>query len=188
MPVFPAAALRTALLALVLWAGGPTLAHEGHDHGSEAQGAPSATAPRATSSTDALELVAIARNGRLAVYLDRAGTNEPVTEAVIKAETPEGPADGKPMPDGSYGFDAPWSQHPGEHEVLLTVTVAGESDLFPVTLTVPQPPPLPRPRASPPGPRASRRPTISSATSRRPTRSPSPSAASASCSAASSPC
>jgi RND family efflux transporter MFP subunit len=74
----------------------------------------------------------------MAVFLDRAGTNEPVTDAVIKAETPEGPADGAPMPDGSYGFDAPWSAHPGEHDVLFTVAVAGVTDMFPVTLVVPE--------------------------------------------------
>ncbi|WP_232628511.1 efflux RND transporter periplasmic adaptor subunit [Methylobacterium sp. Leaf118] len=140
-----ASALRTALLVLGLWAGGPlaAVAHEGHDHAAESQAAPAATAPRGASSTDALELVAIARNGRLTVFLDRAGTNEPVTDAVIQAEGPDGTSKATVMPDGSYGLDAPWSAHPGENEVLFTVTVAGESDVFPVTITVPPPPPEP---------------------------------------------
>ncbi|AWN35161.1 efflux RND transporter periplasmic adaptor subunit [Methylobacterium radiodurans] len=141
-----ASALRMAVLTLALWACAPTtsFSHEGHDHGSEAQGPPMSTAPRGTSSTDALELVAIARGGRLAVFLDRAGTNEPVTDAAVQAETPEGPAAGTPMPDGSYAFDAPWSAHPGEHEVLFTVTAAGAADMFPVTLVVPEPQPAPQ--------------------------------------------
>jgi len=115
-------------------------AHEGHDHGNEPQAAPAATAPRGTSSTDTLELVAIARNGRLAVFLDRVGTNEPLTDAAVQAETPDGTATVAPMPDGSYALDAHWSLHPGEHEVLFTVTASGSTDVFPVTLVVPEPP------------------------------------------------
>ena len=143
MRLFSAAALRMAVLALGLSAGAPamSLAHEGHDHGNEAPAAPVAAAPRGSSSTDALELVAIARNGRLVVFLDRADSNEPVADAVVEAETPEGPAKALPLPDGSYGLDAHWSQHPGAHDVLFTVTVNGSADLFPVTLTVPEPPP-----------------------------------------------
>ncbi|HEV2542891.1 MAG TPA: HlyD family efflux transporter periplasmic adaptor subunit [Methylobacterium sp.] len=145
MRFFSAAALRMAVLALGLSAGTPTmsLAHEGHDHGNETPAAPVAAAPRGASSTDALELVAIARNGRLVVFLDRADSNAPVTDAVVEAETPEGPAKALPLPDGSYGLDAHWSQHSGAHDVLFTVTVNGSADLFPVTLNVPEPPPAP---------------------------------------------
>ena len=134
-------ALRAAVLALGLWAL-PAAAHEGHDHGSEPVAA-AVSAPRGTSSSDTLELVAVARNGRLSLYLDRAGTNEPVTDATITAETPEGTAQAEAMPDGSYGLPAHWSSHAGEYEVLFTVTRGGQSDLFPIALTVPEPPPPP---------------------------------------------
>ncbi|GJE81965.1 efflux RND transporter periplasmic adaptor subunit [Methylorubrum thiocyanatum] len=145
MRVLSASALRMALLTLGLWAGASTLAaaHEGHDHGNETQAPTAATAPRSSSSTDTFELVAIARNGRLAVFLDRAGTNEPVTDAVVQAETPDGSATASPVPDGSYVVDAHWSLHPGDHEVLFTVTASGATDIFPVTLTVPEPPAAP---------------------------------------------
>jgi cobalt-zinc-cadmium efflux system membrane fusion protein len=138
-PPLHATALRAAIVALGLWAQAAT-AHEGHDHGSDTPPAAAVSAPRGASSSESLELVAIARNGRLSVFLDRAGTNEPVTDAAIKAETPEGPADAAAMPDGSYGLPAPWSLHPGEHEVLFTVRTGGASDIFPVSLTVPEPP------------------------------------------------
>ncbi len=140
-----ASALRAAILALGLWAGAPAVvgAHEGHTHGEDAPAAPASTAPRGASSSDALELVAIARNGRVAVFLDRLGTNEPVTDAVVQAETPEGAAAATPMPDGSYGFAAPWSAHPGAYDVLFTVTASGTTDLYPVTLVVPEAPPAP---------------------------------------------
>jgi cobalt-zinc-cadmium efflux system membrane fusion protein len=142
MPVSFVPALRAVALALGLWAS-PAAAHEGHDHGAEAPAAPTANAPRGASRSEAFELVAIARNGRLSLYLDRAGTNEPVTDATVTAETPEGPAEATPMPDGSYGLPAHWSTHAGEYEVLFTVTAGGKSDLFPISLTVPEPPPPP---------------------------------------------
>ncbi|MDP4022997.1 efflux RND transporter periplasmic adaptor subunit [Methylobacterium sp. NEAU 140] len=139
-PIAPA--LRAAALALCLCTGlaPPAVAHDGHDHGDAAGAPPAAAAPRAASSTDALELVAIARNGRLTVYLDRVATNEPVTGAVVRAETPDGPAEAAPLPDGGYGLDAHWSERPGEHEVLFTVAADGGADVFPVTLVVPEAP------------------------------------------------
>ncbi len=142
MPLSRVPALRAAVLALALWAV-PAAAHEGHDHGSEPPAAAAVNAPRGASSSPTLELVAVARNGRLSLYLDRAGTNEPVTDAAITAETPEGTAQAEAMPDGSYGLPAHWSSHAGEYEVLFTVTKDGQSDLFPVSLTIPEPPPPP---------------------------------------------
>ncbi|SFK93967.1 efflux RND transporter periplasmic adaptor subunit [Methylorubrum salsuginis] len=141
MPLSRVPALRAAVLALALWAA-PAAAHEGHDHGSEPPAA-AVSAPRGASSSETLELVAVARNGRLSLYLDRAGTNEPVTDAAITAETPEGTAQAEAIPDGSYGLPAHWSTHAGEYEVLFTVTKDGTTDLFPVSLTISEPPPPP---------------------------------------------
>ncbi|KQT46701.1 RND transporter [Methylobacterium sp. Leaf456] len=141
MPVSFVPALRAAALALGLWAAAAT-AHEGHDH-EEPPAAATVSAPRGASSSQTLELVAVARSGRLSLYLDRAGTNEPVTDATITAETPEGTAPAEAMPDGSYGLPAHWSTHAGEYEVLFTVQSGGTTDLFPVALTIPEPPPPP---------------------------------------------
>ena len=146
---FPAAlsaTLAAAALTLGLWAGA-ACAHEGHDHSDAAAAAPAVEAPRGTSSTNALELVAVARNGRLTVFLDRADTNAPVADATITAETPAGQATAVPAPDGSYRLDAPWSATPGAYDVLFTVTVGGDTDLFPVDIHVPM---LPAPAAEPP--------------------------------------
>lgn len=138
----PFRAARAALLALALGAGAAS-AHEGHDHGDAPKAAPATITPRGTSSTDALELVAVARNGQITVFIDRAATNEPVTAAQVEAETPEGTATAAPAPDGSYRLDAHWSERPGAYDVLFTVTVDGAAELFPVSLTVPEPPPAP---------------------------------------------
>ncbi|WP_407521952.1 efflux RND transporter periplasmic adaptor subunit [Methylobacterium oryzisoli] len=145
MPTTFTAALRAAALALGLWAGS-ALAHEGHDHGSEAAAPAAPPAPRGSSSSDAFELVAVARHGALTIYLDRTATNAPVTDAVIQADTPAGTAAASAQPDGSYRLDAPWSDKPGEHEVVITVTADGTSDVFPVTIDVHAP--------APPGPTA----------------------------------
>ena len=123
-----------AVLALALWAGS-ALAHEGHDHGGEsAVAAP--PAPRGSSSSNAFELVAVARQGTLTIYLDRTATNEPVTTATIRTESSAGAVTATPQPDGSYRLDAPWSEQPGEYEVLFMVNVDGTADVFPVTLDI----------------------------------------------------
>ncbi|KQP59626.1 RND transporter [Methylobacterium sp. Leaf469] len=133
------AALGAAVLTFGLWSATPR-AHEGHDHGDAGKSAPAAQAPRGTSSTDGLELVAVARNGTVTVFVDRVSTNEPVTDASVTAETPEGTATVTAAADGSYRLDAHWSEKPGEYDVPFTVTTNGASDIFPVTLTVPVPP------------------------------------------------
>ena len=135
-----AAALSAAAMLLCLWAG-TARAHEGHDHGDEAKSAPAVTAPRGMSSSDAFELVAVARNGALTVFVDRTVSNEPVTGATVQAETPDGPVTATPMPDGAYRIDAHWSEKPGAYDLTLTVTLPdGTSDVFPVELEVPEPP------------------------------------------------
>lgn len=134
-----AAALGAAILMLAGLSA--ATAHEGHEHGDGAKAAPAIVAPRGTSSTAGLELVAIARNGSLTLFLDRLATNEPVTSAAIQVETPDGMNAATPMPDGSYRLAAHWSEAPGEYDVLVTIALEGDTDLFPVTLTVPPSPP-----------------------------------------------
>src|SRR5215212_8165379 len=61
----------------------PTLAHEGHDHGAPGPSEVTTSNPRVAAQSDAYELVGILRGGRLAVYLDRFATNEPITDAKL---------------------------------------------------------------------------------------------------------
>jgi hypothetical protein len=83
-------------------------AHEGHDHGAEAPAAPANAQPRGEAHSAALELVAVAQNGQLTLFLDRFGTNETVADALIEVETPEGPKPAEARPDGTYTVPAPW--------------------------------------------------------------------------------
>ncbi len=65
-------------------------AHEGHDHGAEAKPVALPALPRAEASSDLFELVAIARSGEIIIYLDRFVTNEPMLDANVLVETPNG--------------------------------------------------------------------------------------------------
>src|SRR5688572_15515608 len=69
-----------ALVGLVCTAAA-SVAHEGHDHGPAPAPLPAATKPRVAVQTEAFELVGIAANGQLSLFLDKFATNEPVTDA-----------------------------------------------------------------------------------------------------------
>jgi len=73
-----AAILAATLFALMP----PSAAHEGHDHEApQATGGPAA--PRIAVHSEAYELVGILKGDQLFIYLDRFGSNEPVTAATI---------------------------------------------------------------------------------------------------------
>lgn len=136
MSIRPAAALgAVALLAAVL--AGPTLAHEGHDHGAAQPPVSKTIAPRGEALSDAFELVAIPREGTLTLFLDRFRTNEPVTGATVEVETPEGPRTATATPEGGYALPAPWLSKPGRHEFAATVTAGEDVDVLAVSVTVP---------------------------------------------------
>src|SRR5829696_3721446 len=61
----------------------PSLAHEGHGHGAPPAAEVTTSNPRVAAQSGAYELVGILRGERLAVYLDRFATNEPVTDAKL---------------------------------------------------------------------------------------------------------
>lgn len=115
----------------------PALAHEGHDHGPPQPELQTTAAPRAEAQSDAFELVAIARDGGLTIYLDRFRTNEPVKGAVIEIETPDGPKQAVAAED-RYRLDAPWTSAPGTHDLLVTVTHGDVVDVLTATLVVPE--------------------------------------------------
>ncbi|GJD87965.1 efflux RND transporter periplasmic adaptor subunit [Methylobacterium hispanicum] len=134
---FAAAYGAVALLAAVL--AGPVHAHEGHDHGAAPPPVSKTIAPRGEALSDAFELVAIPRDGTLALFLDRFRTNEPVPGATIEVETPDGPKVATATTDGGYALPAPWLSKPGRHELVATVTAGDAVDVLTVAVTVPDP-------------------------------------------------
>jgi hypothetical protein len=130
------AALCVAAFASFLGAGS-LLAHEGHDHDAPPPAAISNLPPRAEAVSELYELVAIARAGELAIYLDRFATNESVEGAEIELETPAGPETVRAEPNEPYRLSAPWSSRPGSYDLIFTVSKDGIDDVLSATLIIP---------------------------------------------------
>jgi len=123
---------------IVVCATAPVAAHEGHVHGDEPPPVSVQTAPRATAVSELFQIVAVAGSGKLTLFLDRFSTNEPVLDAFVDAETPDGPVTATVQGD-IYRMDAPWSLTPGAHELLFTVSAGDDIDFLTATLTIPEP-------------------------------------------------
>lgn len=116
----------------------PVAAHEGHDHGGEQATAPApGAAPRAEAASETFELVAVARDGKLTIYVDRLRSNEPVTDATVTVETPVGSETAALAKDrGIYELAAPWAQA-GSHALIFTVAAGDNAEILPATLDIP---------------------------------------------------
>jgi membrane fusion protein, heavy metal efflux system len=128
-------ALITAF-ALIVVPSQQTLAHEGQDHDATAKFVVLPASSRAEASSDLFELVAIAGSGEIIIYLDRFATNEPVSDANVVVETPQGSAEAKPASDGTYRLAAPWATGPGRYDLIATVTKDSDADVLAFTLTI----------------------------------------------------
>lgn len=115
-------------------------AHEGHDHGPEAKSVALPASPRAEATSDAFELVAVARAGEIVIYLDRFATNEPLPDATVTVETSQGSVDAKRTSDGTYHLAAPWAASPGRYDLIATVTHGSNADVLAFTIDIPPPP------------------------------------------------
>jgi membrane fusion protein, heavy metal efflux system len=139
-PAETCARVLLAAITTVSLLGAPAHAHPGHDHDAPPPPVNTAAAPRAAAFSDAFELVAVARNHELTIYLDRFRGNEPIEGAVIEVETPEGPATAEVKGD-AYRLAAPWLSTPGHHDLIFTVTSGEQTDVLTATLVIPEPEP-----------------------------------------------
>lgn len=128
----------TLLAAALLAVSQGVAAHEGHDHDAEKPSISLPAASRAEAVSDVFELVAIAQSGEITVYLDRFATNEPVRDAAIAVETPQGSVEAKASADGTYRLAAPWSVPAGRYDLIFTVAKDTVADVMPLTLEVPK--------------------------------------------------
>jgi hypothetical protein len=112
-------------------------AHEGDEHDGSAKIASVAPLPRAETSSDTFELVALASAGEVIIYLDRFATNEPVRDALVVIETPQGSVEARRASDGTYRLAAPWTGIAGRYDLIATVTKDGEADVLTFTLNIP---------------------------------------------------
>ena len=130
-----AAALSAALF--IGFQATPARAHEGQDHAQPKMASAAGMTVRGEAASAAFELVAVARGGALAIYLDRFATNEPVDGATINVETPSGPVIAKALQGDAYTLPAPWLAQAGTVELIFTVAAGDATDILPMTLTVP---------------------------------------------------
>lgn len=136
MRLHNACRVLAAILLLVLFYQGVS-AHDGHEPNSSSTTIAVPAAPRAEAASDLFELVVVAGSGELTIYLDRFATNEPVPDATITVDTSHGSIEAKSAPDGTYRVSAPWSKIAGRHDLIVTVTKDGTSDVLTLTLEVP---------------------------------------------------
>jgi membrane fusion protein, heavy metal efflux system len=128
-----------SLITAIVFLAAPNLqapAHEGHDHGA-ANSVVIPALPRTEASSEAFELVAVASAGELLIYLDRFATNEPVADALVVVETPQGSVDAKQASDGTYRLPAPWTGSPGRYDLIATVTKGSTADVLAFALEIP---------------------------------------------------
>ncbi len=125
-------------LGLLVASSLPSFAHEGHDHGAPVPTAPTASSPRVAVHSDAFEVVGILRGERLAVYLDRFSTNEPVTDARIAVTLGDEEVEAVPAPDGTYTVASPKFAGEGPLELVFSITGPAGDDLLIGTLELPR--------------------------------------------------
>jgi membrane fusion protein, heavy metal efflux system len=112
-------------------------AHEGHDHGAPPTPVSTTIAPRVDASSTVFEVVAVLRNAKLTVFVDRFVTNEPVTDATVEIETPAGMVKASASPDGTYAVPAPWEKKGNSFDLIFTVTAGDDTDVLTGTLKLP---------------------------------------------------
>ena len=115
-------------------------AHEGHDHDDLARAAlASSTYPRVTAHSELYEVVGILKGDRLLIYLDRAATNEPVTDAKVRVTIGDGEAiDAAPAENGTYAVSSRRLTGARSVEVIFAITASSGDDLLVGAMTLPK--------------------------------------------------
>jgi RND family efflux transporter MFP subunit len=128
--------LHIASLVLALFAAPPAGAHDGHDHGAPPPPVSTTVAPRADASSADLEMVVVARAGTLEILIDRFRDNEPVTDATVEVDGPEGVATAI-AEGGIYRLPAPWATPGRTVDLAVTVQAGDIVDVLTTTLNLP---------------------------------------------------
>ncbi|HEX4893907.1 MAG TPA: RND transporter, partial [Hyphomicrobiaceae bacterium] len=128
------------MIAVVLAVAVPARAHEGHDHGAPPPPVTATIAPRTDASSEAFELVAVARAGQLTIHLDTFRGNEPIADAAIEIDSPGGVLTAFATKEpGVYVVSAPFLEKPGKYDLAFTVTAGETVDVLAATLAIPEP-------------------------------------------------
>jgi hypothetical protein len=94
-------------------------------------------APRIDASSSDFELVAIARGEWLRIYLDSFQGNEPIRDAIIEVDGPNGTAKASTISDGVYVLQAPWLSKAGTYDLAFTIQSKDVADVLTASLVIP---------------------------------------------------
>ncbi len=86
--------------------------------------------------TDAYEIVAVATGSQLTIFLDRYGSNVPVTDAKIEIVSGPDTVAAEARPDGSFRASVKGLEVPGPHDLIFNVSHKDGDDLLAGTLNV----------------------------------------------------
>ena len=141
MTTRPIAARRAAAALLLALAAGAS-AHDGHDHGDAAPGAPAAGGPRFAVATDLFELVGALDGRRLVLWLDRSEDTSPVVGARLELDVGGRSVAVRPEGDAYVAMlDAP--PPPGVLPIAATVVAGDDADVLAAELRIEPPAPAP---------------------------------------------
>jgi hypothetical protein len=127
------------LVASVAWAA-TAYAHEGQEHAAPTSAATTSDLPRLTLESEAYELVAVLKDDRLTIYLDRFEDNRPVTDAKITVMIEGESAMAEPAPDGTYVLTSNLFSGRDTVELVFDLRAAGADDLLIGRLSLPTSP------------------------------------------------
>jgi len=106
-------------------------AGDGHDHGETKKSATGPALPRFTAQSELFDAVGVLSKGELAVWIDRAASNEPVLSATVELESAGVRQIGKFEPAlGEYHFDGKPFATAGEYPITLTIKAGADTDLL----------------------------------------------------------
>jgi len=114
----------------------PVSAHEGEDHDDPVAVSGSAVeiGPNAATATELFELVVVASDDRLTLYLDRFATNEPISGAKIEIDQGAVTALARELEAGVYEASAHGLAPSGPHALTITVQAGDDADLLSLTV------------------------------------------------------
>ncbi|MEZ5764875.1 MAG: efflux RND transporter periplasmic adaptor subunit [Xanthobacteraceae bacterium] len=111
-----------------------TYAHEGHDHGPAPSSPSAATLERGEAHSEKIEVVATLDGDTLRIFIDRYATNAPVDGATVDVETSAGPAKAEALGGGMYRLTGVPLPEEGPVNLIVSVALDGEVDLFPIEI------------------------------------------------------
>lgn len=108
-----------------------------HDHGDLKPAASGLGQPRFSAQSELFDAVGILGSDELVLYIDRAGSNEPVVNATVELDSTGVKAVGKFEPTlGEYHFDAKAFSKDGDYPIRLRIRAGRDNDLLTAELDV----------------------------------------------------